>query len=359
MAVIETNRDEPQGPKPLSVAFVRDAWYVASIGTELKSKILSTRLFGQPIVLFRGADNRPVALLDRCPHRNAPLSEGKLVEGQLQCGYHGWRFDSQGACVHVPGLCSEDYRRNQNATRFATYEQDGFIWIYGNPSVADPAPPESIACCDAKNYMTRRATYDVEATLHAVAENILDVPHTAYLHGGLFRKQGGETPIDVVVRRMADRVEAEFIGEKRPAGIVGRILAPGSGDVIHVDRFILPSWAQVEYQLGESYHMMGTNLLTPLDARTTRVFACFSLKSRIPAWLLWPFFRIVAKRIIKQDIRILKLQSETIELFGGEQFTSTEVDVLGLQIWQLLKQAQRGETQVSREPSERRFQMLV
>lgn len=359
MAVTESDIEQPQPPGHLSVAFVRDAWYVASIATKLKSRILPIRLFGQPIVLFRGPDSQPVALLDRCPHRNAPLSEGRLVQGQLQCGYHGWRFDHQGICVHVPGLCSEDYRRTQNATRFATYEQDGFVWIYGNPEVSDPGPPESIACCDQKGYMTRRATYDVDATLHAVAENILDVPHTAYLHGGLFRKQGGSSRIDVVVRRMADRVEAEFLGEKRPAGVVGRILAPGKGDVMHVDRFILPSWAQVEYRLGDSYHMMGTNLLTPIDARTTRVFACFSLKSRVPPWLLWPFFRSVAKRIIKQDVRILKLQADTIELFGGEQFTSTEVDVLGLQIWQLLKQAQRGETQAAREPTERRFQMLV
>ena len=76
------------------------------------------------------------------------------------------------------------------------------------------------------------------AGLHAALENTLDVPHTAFLHGGLFR--GGRPPVDieVVVRHTADGVEAEYLGEPRPPGLAGRILAPEGGVVTHVDRFL-------------------------------------------------------------------------------------------------------------------------
>ena len=60
------------------------------------------------------------------------------------------------------------------------------------------------------------------------AENALDVPHTAFLHRGLFRSDGTRRPIDVVIRRWHDRVEAQYIGEERPKGIVGWLLAASS-----------------------------------------------------------------------------------------------------------------------------------
>ena len=78
------------------------------------------------------------------------------------------------------------------------------------------------------------------------------MPHTLFLHGGLFRTAERRNDIEVIVRRREDGVEAEFVGEPRPSGIVGRLLAPGGGVVEHVDRFILPSVAQVEYRLGDA-----------------------------------------------------------------------------------------------------------
>ena len=93
------------------------------------------------------------------------------------------------------------------------------------------------------------ASFSANGSIHAVAENALDVPHTAYLHGGLFRTSSGKPrEIEVVVSRYADRVEAEYIGESRPSGLTGRLLAPGGGIVTHVDRFILPSITQVDLQ---------------------------------------------------------------------------------------------------------------
>src|SRR5206468_2317244 len=78
------------------------AWYVLCLSDELKREPIRRKLFGTPIVLFRGADGRVGALVDRCPHRSVPLSLGRVVGQQIECEYHGWQFDTGGNRVRVP-----------------------------------------------------------------------------------------------------------------------------------------------------------------------------------------------------------------------------------------------------------------
>lgn len=83
-------------------------WYVACLSRELRRRRpIARTVLGFPLALFRGADGRPAAVLDRCAHRNLPLSLGECRDGLLQCRYHGWRFDADGVCRLVPGLTND------------------------------------------------------------------------------------------------------------------------------------------------------------------------------------------------------------------------------------------------------------
>jgi Vanillate O-demethylase oxygenase C-terminal domain len=146
-----------------------------------------------------------------------------------------------------------------------------------------------------------------------------------------------------VVRRRGDRVEAEYIGEPRPPGIVGKLLSPSGGLVRHFDRFLLPSIAEVEYRIGDENHLLVANAMTPVSAFETRIYALVSFKLRVPAAVVKAALTPLALRIFMQDAQILRAQTETLQRFGGEQFASTEIDVLGKHIWRLLKAAERGE----------------
>ena len=97
-------------PSKTSVLHLPDAWFIACEARALRDKPISFTLQGTPLVLFRGAEGKPAALLDRCPHRNAPLSLGKVVNGELQCGYHGWRFDGAGFCRACIAACCASIR---------------------------------------------------------------------------------------------------------------------------------------------------------------------------------------------------------------------------------------------------------
>jgi phenylpropionate dioxygenase-like ring-hydroxylating dioxygenase large terminal subunit len=329
--------EEPSGH--VSVAHVRDAWYVLAESAELGDKPLARKLFGVPIALFRAGDGSPGALLDRCPHRMVPLSLGAVAEGHLECGYHGWQFDGAGRCRKVPGLCSTEEARSRDVPAYATREQDGFVWVWGRPDAEPVGEPYALPTVSAPGYLVVRRQVSFPGSLHASLENALDVPHTAFLHRGLFR--GGREPVEIeaILTRTPDMVQAEFVGEPRPPGVAARIMSPSGGVVTHFDRFKMPCVAEVEYRLGTESHIVTTSLMTPEDDFVTRVFAIVTLKVPVPGWLLRPFLEPYAMKIFQQDVWILREQTEAIERWGGERYQSTEIDLMGAQIWRMLKRA--------------------
>lgn len=332
-------------------------WYIVAASRDLKSHPTSVSLNGLPLVTFRDSKGQSVALLDRCAHRNAPLSAGRIVEGRIQCHYHGWQFDGTGACKVVPGLCTEADHPSRRVPSFGCRDAQGWVWVYSEPDVDPGSEPYEIPCADQAGYLTIREHLTMPGPLDAVAENALDVPHTAFVHAGLFRKNKDRKPIEVVIRALDRGVEAQFIGEERPKGLVGRILAPQGGEVFHWDRFLLPSIAQVEYRLGERSHIITTAALTPRTRSVTDLFATVAVKVPVPNSVLRTLFKPVAMHILKQDMEILRRQTEQVERFGGEEFVSTEIDVLGLRIKKLLREAAAGKQ--SAAPDERRIKMLV
>ncbi len=346
-----------------SVARVADDWYVACRSRDLRTRRpLALQLLGMPLVLFRGADGAPGALLDRCPHRNVPLSLGRVVGPNLECRYHGWQFGPGGGCQAIPGYQGDPAARSRCAPAFPVRERDGFVWVYATPDVEPAREPFAFPLIDDRRYTTVVQVVDAAGSLHAVAENALDVPHTAFLHRGLFRGAGATNELDVVVRRWHDRVEAEYIGEPPPPGLARRVLAPSAeGTVEHFDRFVLPCVAQVEYRLGEDSHFMVTTALTPISDFETRLFAAISFRvpTLLPHWLIALLLAPVAKWIFSQDAWILRRQTEVLQRFGGEQYASTDIDALGQHILALLKAAERGEREPVKEPFVKEFKLEV
>jgi hypothetical protein len=163
------------------------------------------------------------------------------------------------------------------------------------------------------------------------------------LHRGLFRGTSARNRIKAIMTREADRVQTEYVGEPRPDGIAGRILSPSGGMVTHFDRFILPSIAQVEYAIGDESHFIVTSICTPVDDFRTRMYASVSFRVRfLPSWLIKLVLQPIALRIFAQDAAILKRQTQSIQRFGGEAYTSTDIDLMGPQVWRLLRRAEQG-----------------
>lgn len=323
-------------------------WYIACKADTLKQAPIAAVIWDTPLVLFRDSSGQPKCLLDRCAHRNVPLSDGTCINGQVQCPYHGWRFNGSGECTHIPALAGTATAQNRTVPSFPCRESQGYIWVYTDLDSMPNHEPYAFPEIDNSEYTHIRYEADFEGTLHSTAENILDVPHTAFLHKGLFR--GGEPNlIQTVIRRYSDRADCEYIGEPRPSGLLGKFLAPDGGEVTHFDRFILPSIAQVEYRL-DKRHLITTSALTPISDFKTRMYAVVSVKIR--SWI--PFLQQMvtpfALKIVNQDKVMLAKQRKAIQEFNGENYIYTDVDVLGPSIARLLKRATQNPIAITESP---------
>lgn len=122
---------------------LRNYWYPILESTELPSgRPLSVRRLGEDLVAWRDGRGQPHLLADRCPHRTAKLSLGRVLHDDLQCAYHGLRFDGQGACVLVPW--EPDGSPPPEGIRAHAYpveELAGLIWAYLGDVAAFPPPP--------------------------------------------------------------------------------------------------------------------------------------------------------------------------------------------------------------------------
>jgi phenylpropionate dioxygenase-like ring-hydroxylating dioxygenase large terminal subunit len=124
----------------------RNAWYAACPASRLGLRPLAIRIFDYDLVLFRDAVKAPQALLNRCCHRGVQLSLGKVDNGAISCRYHGWRYSSNGKCVHIPTLLRAAHIPSGAQVRsFPCAERDGYLWVWAGKPTADVQPPPDIA----------------------------------------------------------------------------------------------------------------------------------------------------------------------------------------------------------------------
>lgn len=165
--------------------YLRNVWYVAAWDHEVVTeRPIARTLLGERVVLFRNAEGQAKALLDRCPHRFAPLSQGKVVGESIQCPYHGLEFRGDGMCSRNPHGNGAIPKAAQ-VQSYPIVERWSVLWIWmGDPSRADASLIPDFRSMDAetrwvgKDYLLAKAEYQLET------DNILDLSHIEYLHPG-------------------------------------------------------------------------------------------------------------------------------------------------------------------------------
>lgn len=176
--------------------FVKRAWYAAGRSGELKARPLYRQLLGQDIALFRDRDGAPKAIGALCPHRGANLGLGRVVEGTLQCPFHGWQFDGEGRCVRIPSQTpSAAIAAKASVLAYALREQQGLLHIWMDPLTAPTHEPERYDFFEPA--MARgRQSYDAmiyNASFLNTVENALDGAHLPFVHKGSLG--GGQNPL--------------------------------------------------------------------------------------------------------------------------------------------------------------------
>ena len=268
----------------ISGPFVRNAWYVAGWSDDLVAgQLLARTIMNEPIVLYRKADGAVAAIEDRCVHRFAPLSMGKILPGdRVQCPYHGLEYDSTGQCVHNPHG-AKNVPSRAKLKSYPIIEKHHAMWIWMGDKPGDPAKVPDFRVLDdvPELHTTKRDGFPIRANYLLVIDNLLDLSHTSYLHEGILGnadtvesditvEQDGD---DVVVKRHATNSE--------PPGMFAQFWP---GHPARVDKFTNMRWMApstlrlisgickmgASPETGTGYHAI--HMLTPETERSTHYY---------------------------------------------------------------------------------------
>lgn len=161
--------------------FLKNFWYVAADADELGRSLLGRWICDEPVVLYRKEDGSPVALEDRCPHRKFALSKGELVGDEVQCGYHGMRFDGGGACTYIPA--QDNIPPRLKARAYPVEERYGWVWIWmGDAEAADPELIPDYHWNEAEGWTPIKGYLNFAANYVLLVDNLLDLTHETYVH---------------------------------------------------------------------------------------------------------------------------------------------------------------------------------
>ena len=302
-------------------------WYILCRGKALRREPVAVRIGERRLVAFRTARGEAGVLDDRCAHRGMPLSAGSVKGDRLKCPYHGWEYGRDGSVRLVPAMehCPQSWA-DVKVGALECIEQDGFVWgRLGSP--AAPAP-HRFHHFGERGWTSFTMQTRFRSTVDACLENFLDCPHATFVHEHWFRARTAR-PVSCVVRTLADGAQAEFFDEPRERSAVWWLLAPRSGRMRHVDRFIAPNTSEVEYEFPSGLHYIITSSCTPVSRDETMVHTIITF--RFPGFgpLVRLYFEPLSRLIIRQDVRMLAQGHDNPARAGGTGFVSTPADLLG------------------------------
>jgi vanillate O-demethylase monooxygenase subunit len=194
--------------------FPLNAWYVACTPQEIDDKPLGRRICNQPLVLYRDANGEVAALEDFCPHRGAPLSLGRVIEGQLVCGYHGLAMGCDGKTVSMPG---QRVDRFPCIRRYPVVERHGFIWVWpGDAALANPDLIHACPWADSPEWAYGGGLFHIGCDYRLMIDNLMDLTHETYVHAtSIGQKEIDETPSETRVEG-TEVITSRFMNDVDP-----------------------------------------------------------------------------------------------------------------------------------------------
>ena len=324
------------------------AWLIGALSSEVKKgELLSRKIMGQSLVLFRDDEGRAIALDGRCPHKGVSLAVGKLRHGELECPYHGWRFNTEGSCTHVPSMAEGEELPCASVPNFAVCEQDGWVWVYwGQSTTLERGKPPRYP--KHENYRWFEFVREVKSPPHFILENSFDPVHANFVHGGILR----DDPVQDVEAKITETPRGVLVShtENRGKKSVFASYMPWILDEFkHSEELVLPFTAFVNAHYQTLHHM---TILTcvPIDDDTTRVFTRTGLHMggfTFPAYL---FFRAVTPFVIPQDVKILENQARAFKEYGGRYGHPRQADVPAFWAMRAYRAFMDGKFQAEAEP---------
>lgn len=308
--------------------FVRNAWYVAAWDHEIGRDMLRRIILDEPVVLYRTVEGKPVALEDRCCHRQAPLSMGRLIGDVVKCPYHGLEFDASGACVRIPS--QERIPPSARIKSFPVIERNHWIWVWlGDAAKADPGLIEDFHWMDDPGWGFGGNYLHVDANYLLLVENLLDTTHLPFLHPSTLGTDAFAKS-EFEVTREGDRIKAaRWLMDKPPAPFHKQM--GGFPDGMNVDRWQIahfgpPSFVKLDVgsapagagarqgDRSRGMNMWNLNAITPETEKAAHYFYAQAYNFKLDQRWISDLVRSQVTKAFLEDMAMIKAQQVNMDL---------------------------------------------
>jgi phenylpropionate dioxygenase-like ring-hydroxylating dioxygenase large terminal subunit len=251
---------------------IKNQWYVAEDSAAIPNNTRKRiRLCGLDFVIWRNEAGKAFCLSDVCIHRGASLGGGKVVEGSIECPYHGWRFGGDGACNRIPSLGPDAViPPRARVDAYPVIERYGWIWVFlGELDEAQRPPLPELEVWDDPKWRMIRGEYLWKANYARIVENGTDPSHAAFVHpafGDPSKPEVREFNID------EDEYSAYAIVKMDPPDPKGIWKLSGrkrEGVTVKNGFHVSGAHVRIEVNITATWKMIIFDVNTPIDENTT------------------------------------------------------------------------------------------
>lgn len=289
-----------------------EEWYPLYLARELpRDAPLGLTVFHKQLVLYYDGNGTLHCYEDRCPHRLAKLSEGQIIDGRLECLYHGWQFEGDGQCVKIPQLpAAAKIPKAACAHSYSVHDSQGVIWVWmGDKSKADVKRIPHFDQFDDPNNTEFSAIHVLPYDHSILLENLMDPAHVPISHDRT----------DASAKRENAQALNFEIMERTSRGFAGRWGESSSDSLSFHSRFEAPCmfWNEKETvdKDGNKKTSMAIFLCRPAGQGKSMLIVRFGLVSNkkssfsfVPEWLVHQ----VSNKVFEQDMGFLASQNEVL-----------------------------------------------
>ncbi|SKG69696.1 ring-hydroxylating dioxygenase, large terminal subunit [Mycobacteroides abscessus subsp. bolletii] len=332
-----------------------NAWYVAAWDHEVtKTQLFSRTVVNRPLVLYRTEDGRAIALADACWHRLAPLSMGKRVgSDEVQCPYHGLRFNSAGRCTFMPA--QKTINPSAMVPSFPVIERHRFVWVWlGDPSLAHPNAVPDMHQMNSSGWAGDGRTIPVQANYQLILDNLMDLTHEEFVHSSSIGQTAlSESDFEVVHDENTVTITRWMLNVDPPPFWLKNMRDKYPGFDGKVDRWQIirsqiPSTICIDVGVaktgtgamegdrsnGVSGYVMNT--VSPETDQSSNYFWAFMRNYCLDSQLITTQHRDAVARVFREDENMLVAQQAAIVANPGYEFYNLNIDAGGLWVRRLI-----------------------
>lgn len=316
----------------------RDCWYAMALASQIGSDPYSIPFVDGELVAYRQSDGTVIVLQASCAHRGCSLTGGWKSNQKIVCPYHGWQYDSDGHCVHIPSLRSDESIPSRAKIKsYQSQEKYGLIWVwipghYETPSYNIQDIPE-VSLPKMTHQPDADLFYEFNTHFTRSIENGIDPTHAPFTHGKTIGKVDSST--DFSLPRYEIGVTDYSINAQMPikvkklSGISQYLLRGDEKDIYKSYRFVYPNLLLSLVNFGR-FTLVSLQAHVPTGSKSTRMLSVNyrNFLRRRPILTSW-FNRVTVKtgrQIAFEDDRIIMNQIPSAVKYTGSNELLVESD---------------------------------